>query len=134
MMGLDLHPEERAGDNGGGGDYGGQYSVFLHCMVEAAALLIAKSQVLKVEDTLEMVRCNPTTSRMRKWKLMQVILVLCDHFLICNMGTVTSPLQSWCEDFCLQWAQHRTCLQANQVLSKFNSLNSVHTPLLDLSY
>lgn len=23
MMGLDLHPEGRAGDNGGGGDYGG---------------------------------------------------------------------------------------------------------------
>lgn len=94
-MGLDLHPEERAGDNGGGGDYGGQDSVFVHCMVEAAALVILKSQVLKVE---EMVKCNPTTSRMRKRKLMQVILLLCDRFPICKMGTVTSPLQSWCED------------------------------------
>lgn len=78
MMGLDLHPEERAGDNGGGGDHGGQDSVFLQCMVEAAALLISKPQVLKVEETLETVRCNPTTSRMRKRKLMQVSLLLCD--------------------------------------------------------
>lgn len=77
-MGLDLYPEERAGENGGGGDHGGRDSVFLHCMVEAAALLISKSQVLKVEETLEMVKYNPTTSWMRKLKLMQVIWLHCD--------------------------------------------------------